>query len=323
MNIVLANESYKHHVTSEGEQLQAGLQLAGFTLVGHGYDGLTDVRSILAKYDPKVVVIQAREDWDKNSAGCFDKQVSYTNIGALATHPCFKVHVVKDCAGTHDRRKAWCEEVKADAVLIYYHPKSVLANSPWLAEYPLLRHRHTIDPADLDWKNDPIRLRGVVSGAISQRVYPLRTLASNSAMMFGLQKLKHPGYGNLGSRSADYIRQLSRFKVSVACSSVYGFSLRKITESAAAGCIVVTDLPEYDDLPHLNDALVRVRRGAQHNELRMAINDAARKWTAFAADHQRNMAIAHYDYVKCGAVTAKKIIELSGGNREHCEAIRP
>jgi hypothetical protein len=317
MNIVLANSLYKQHSTDEGDQLQEGLRLAGFRLVGYGYeDDCTDVKTILERYNPEIVVIQAREDWDENSPGCFDKRVSFTNMSALATHPSFKIHVVKDCPGAHDRRKAWCEEVKTDAILIYYHPNSVLSHSPWMANYPLIRHRHTIDPeAVRAWRTVANRLRGVVSGAISQRVYPLRTMVSNSAVMYGVEKMRHPGYGNIGSKSAQYIIGLSQYKVSVACSSVYGFNLRKILESAAAGCMVVTDLPEYDDLPWLNESLVRVRQGAQYNEVRKAIDDAAKKWSMQSAEHQRNMAIEHYDYVKCGKETAQKIIELSKGIR--------
>lgn len=314
-NIVLANSSYATHGTDEGQQLQESLRLAGWTLCGFGYgDDTVDVPKILARHQPSIVVVQAGEDWRADSRGCFDKRVSFKHIEALAGYPGYKVQVVKDCPGKYDRRRAWCEEIKADALLTYYHCDAVLPLSPWMAGYPRIRHRHTIDgqvAKAIHFKAD--RKRAIVSGAINREVYPLRSLVVEHANLLGVAILKHPGYGCIGPRSSDYLRKLSEYKVSVACSSKYGFALRKLLESAAAGCVVVTDLPDFDRLPWLEDALIRVPARAGIDAVRAAINISESLWTPELADSLRARAIEYYDYKVCGVALSEAIIRASTG----------
>lgn len=314
MNLVLSNILYQQHGTDEGNQLQGGLALAGWLLCGYGYhEGCVDVRQILDKHKPSVVLVQAREDFDASSPGTFDKRVSFKNIDALASHPeIFKIQVVKDCPGRHDRREAWCNEIKADALLTYYHHDSVVPLSPWMEKYPLIRHRHTIDKHavnDLPFSRN--RKRCIVSGAMNREVYPLRTLAMNNAKSLGVEVLTHIGYGCIGNRNTDYLLKLCQYKVSIACSSRFGFSLRKLTEAAAAGCMVVTDLPKYDSLPWLDDALIRLPQGANLQHLQGAIDEAERTWTPEKAESFRALAMEHYDWQTNGTELSETIIKVA------------
>lgn len=313
MKLILANILYRTHGTDEGEQLQAGLALAGWTLAGFGYgDGCVDVPTLLDRHKPGVVLVQAREDWDAASPGCFDKRVSFKNIAALAQHPSFKVQVVKDCPGRHDRRQAWCAEIKADALLTYYHSDSTVPLSPWMADYPRIRHRHTIGADTVKALDFPAqRARCIVSGAMNREMYPLRTRVMEHAKMLGVDLLRHPGYGCIGNRNADYLRTLSQYKVSVACASRFGFALRKQLESLAAGCVVVTDLPEYDGWPWLDDAMIRVPIDATAAQLREAIDRGESQWSPERAERQWQAAIEHYDWKLRGVELSEAILKAA------------
>lgn len=278
--LVLANIDLCNHVTSEGEQLQSGLEAAGWTLAGFGYgDGCVDVPTLLERQQPRIVLVTAREDWDETSTGCFNKHCSFKRIDALASHhDIFKVAVVKDCPGAVDRRKGWCEEIKADAVVIYYHEQSMLKVSPWLKDYRLIRTWHSIDSEFTSNLNliKP-RANGIVTGAVSS-AYPLRQLATQRADWFGLDTKKHPGYKPNGPQTQDYLRHLSKYKVHLATASMWGFSLRKIFESVAVGCTPITNLPSYDELPEIDSALIRIPDSIKPESLRAVIDEAVNAW---------------------------------------------
>jgi hypothetical protein len=103
----------------------------------------------------------------------------------------------------------------------------------------------------------------MVSGAASN-AYPLRQRVIRDALDLGVDVLRHPGYGNQGPRTPEYMRHLAGYKVHVATASMYGFALRKIIESVAMGCTVVTDLPAYDVLPEIDGALVQGPADGEH-----------------------------------------------------------
>lgn len=282
--LVLANGDLKNHVTDEGEQLQAGLEAVGWTLAGFGYgDGCVDVPTLLKRHQPRIVLISAREDWDASSPGCFDKRCSFNRISALASHrDIFKVSVVKDCPGVYDRRRGWCEEIKTDAALLYYHPESMLAVSPWLAQYRLMRTWHTIDAercCELLQSEEP-RKNCVVSGANHPAVYPLRSLVVRKAHKIGFDVLTHPGYEIRRCDSARYQSELAKYKVHLATASIYGFSLRKIIETVAVGTVPITNLPAYDELPEIDGALHRVDSNIATSSLKLIAQDLAERWNS-------------------------------------------
>lgn len=282
--IILANRDYdgsvpgsKGHVTDEGAQRQNGLAACGWRMAGCGCDiDETDVEIILRQCEPDIIFIQDPRDWCTDNPGLdrwIPREIAFTNIEALKDYPAFKVVVMKDAGTAIDFQRQFAEKVGANALNTYYHDLSVIEQAPWTKDYVRIREHHTIDGTWFKWPTE--RKRGVVSGARNSNVYPLRSMAFQHAGELGIDMVQHPGYHNRGSKSEDYKRMLAGYKVSVATASRYGFSLRKIIESVAAGCVVVTDLPEYDVMPVFDDALVRVPRGADIEYLREAISLAS------------------------------------------------
>lgn len=311
--LVLANSDYKFHVTSEGEQLQAGLEAAGWTLAGFGYgDGCVDVPTLLERHQPRLVFVTAREDWDETSAGCFNKHCSFKRIGALASHSdIFKVAVVKDCPGNFDRRKAWCEEIKADAVVIYYHEQSMVKVSPWLKDYPLVRTWHTVDRDLCQRILDAVKWRAgaVVSGAKST-VYPLRSMAFENASRIGLATLPHPGYGIRRCHTAEYLRDLSHYKVHLATASIHGFALRKLFESVAVGCVPVTNLPSTDILPEIDGSLVQIPSDVSPDDLKLIVSTNVEDYNQSERLEWAKKCWDFYDWRVSGKALSEEIMRL-------------
>ena len=319
MNLVLANIDYSGgvtgsagHMTNEGHELQEGLRHAGWMLAGHGYgDGCVHVPTLIRRHNPRMVFVQDVRDWDDRSPGCYLKDVAFHNIECLADRSdIFKVCVCKDAGSLVDYQREFVATVRAHAVVTYYHDESTLPLSPWLSNYPRVRTLHSIDndfsrtiPMNLP------RYRGLVSGAIGP-LYPLRQLAFVNAAMLGIARLDHPGYGNKGTATRDYLKLLARYKVHVATASAFGFSLRKIIESVAMGCTPVTDLPEYDRLPHIDDALVRVKPGSDQYMLKEAIDRAESEWNEERAMYFAKKAQSFYDYRAAGNRLSIRLTEL-------------
>lgn len=315
MNVVLGNVDYQRHMTNEGDQFQEGLRAAGWTLCGAEYDGLTDVPAILERYQPERVVVHDKRDWDPRSDIAFRKDIGFDRLSALQCWPGFKAVVVKDAASSIEYQRAFYEEVGADAAIVYYHPESVRRHSTWLKGKPLVRMHHTLDPEDYaEIPMDEPRHMGLVSGAVA-KCYPLRQRVVQHAKGLGLSVLKHPGYGNKGSRVRDYLRTLSVFRVHVATASAYGFALRKIIESVAMGCTVVTDLPAYDVLPEIDAALVRVDPDIGVQSLNKVIRAAAEAWTLHERMAWAHRARAYYDYRVMGQRLSEALTAVSAAVR--------
>jgi hypothetical protein len=299
-SVLLANIDYQRHMTSEGDQFQEGLRAAGWTLCGVGYDGLTDVRDILARYRPARVVVHDPRDWDPESPIAFRRDVGFSGLEALRTWRGHVAVVVKDAATFLGYQQRWCETVGARAAIVYYHPTSVLRHARWLADVPLVRTYHTVDADAVPPVTDAPRQRALVSGAVGQ-CYRLRQRVVADARHLGVSVLRHPGYGNFGSLTDIYLQTLATYKVSIATSSVFGFALRKIVEGVACGCTVITDLPDYDRLPGIDGALVRVPNGIHLRDLRHAIDAAEQAWTPAQAQRWAEVARVTYDYRAMGA----------------------
>lgn len=301
--LVLANVDYRTHMTDEGDQLQLGLESAGWRLAGAGYgDGLRHVPRLLDRHQPEVVFVQDKRDWDPASGICFRSDVAFQESGALARHAAVKrLAVVKDAGSSIEYHRQFCEEIAAHAVLIYYHERSVLAVSPWLRAYPLVRAYHTVDAVLLEHIDiTTARRRALVSGAVSPQVYPLRKQAFEHARKFGIDVMRHPGYNNRRSSTPSYLRALATYRVHVATASVYGFALRKIIESVAVGATPVTNLPSYDVLPQIDAALVRIPPHASLSEVRDAVDHADRTWNLEERREYARRARVWYDWRAMG-----------------------
>jgi hypothetical protein len=103
---------------------------------------------------------------------------------------------------------------------------------------------------------------------------------------------------------------LSKYKVAICTSSIYGYALRKIIEATACGCIVITNLPESDRLPFIDDNLVRVFPHPEKEFLTLQrygnrIRECIEKYDVERQRHFAEQAIKYYDYrVMCGKLVA-------------------
>jgi hypothetical protein len=326
MNLVLANIDYRTHVTDEGDQLQRGLESAGWALCGHGYerrigerDGFaefagneTDVSEILRTSKSDIVFVQDPRDWDRRHPGCFNHAVSFKNISALADSPAFKVVVVKDAGSCIDYQRDFAKQIGANAAAIYYHEQSVRRVAPWLSGMRLIRTYHSVDAATIAKLNlTKQRNRGIVTGAVSD-VYPLRRSAFNNAAELGIDAIAHPGYGNNGCHTPGYLARLTGYRVHVATASRYHFALRKIIESVACGCTPVTNLPAYDRLPEIDEVLVRVPDNISVQDLKSAIDSAEQAWDADRAVYFSRKACEFYDWAAAGHRLNRSIMAEAG-----------
>lgn len=316
--LVLANRAYETHMTDEGLQLQQGLFEQGWELAGHRYgDGCTDVRVLLSRHWPDHVFVQDKRDWDPAS-GCpgatHDTKFQY--LSALRNSRAVVSVVVKDAGpeGTNYHQD-FCKEADADAVVIYYHPMSVLKFSPWLSHYKLIRTFHSLNLADIPEfaprdARRPLCGSGAV-GSTTSDVYPLRARVSERAEEFGMMWLRHPGYKNdKGPDTPRYLSFLNSFKVSFASASAYGFSLRKIIESVACGCTVVTDLPSYDQLPEIDRALVRVKPTISNQDLKVVLSQAVATWEEEGRRKWAKKAQDFYNYQAVGERLSRALFKV-------------
>lgn len=313
MKLCLALHEYKSHLTDEGNQIQLGLQHNGWTLCGAGFgDGCRDVAQLLDRHNPEAVFVNDARDWVASSPGAFNKNVAFTNTQELASRKdIVRLSVCKD-AGTAQRfQREFAEHIGADGMVIYYHPRSVLAVSPWLQSYPLIRTYHSVDA---DFCNTLAmsrqRKRGLVSGAQNPTVYPLRNFVTKHARALDIDVLPHAGYGNRGCRTPEYLRTLAQYKVHVATASSYGFALRKLIESVAVGATPVTDLPSYDQLPGIDSALIRIPSGAGFFHVKEAIDFAENSWNFDQRMEYARIARELYDWRVIGKALDTKIAAL-------------
>lgn len=301
--LILGNVDYERHMTDEGDQFQLGLAHAGWTLAGAEYgDDDRNVSRILCRCEPTHVVVHDKRDWDPESKISFRTDVGFADLDTLQTvDVVWRAVVVKDAATFHGYQERFAEEIDADALVVYYHPRSVEEHAPWMIPYKKIRTYHSVDGSfcrcvDMTLPRGQTILTGAISGS-----YHLRQLVRRHAKKWGVMYHRHPGYGNGGSHTRAYLRLLSRYRVHVATASNYGFALRKIIESVAMGCTPVTNLPEYDVLPAIDGALVRIPEGSRPTEVRHLIDQAVVSWDLDERMEWARMAREWYDWRAVGA----------------------
>lgn len=107
--------------------------------------------------------------------------------------------------------------------------------------------------ADVFRRDTPFQDRKIdclITGSISENHYPLRCRLRSmvvSGQVSG-ELRAHPGYwqSNLSVNDAqvrNYADHLGNAKISLCCASKWGYALGKLTESAQAGCLIVSDMP--------------------------------------------------------------------------------
>lgn len=295
--LFLAAECMRNHTADAGWQLTLAFQEAGYELCGHGLaNGDTDVPRILRKTQPSIVAVQDKREWEcKTAKQGRNRKYAFHRVGVLKERDdIFKVTVLKDAHQEPEYHRQSADEMGVHAWVTYYHPEIVKHVSGFVRPRHCIRTYHTVDrtavPAFRAERNGTC-VSGAVSGA-----YPFRRWVIKHHSELGIDYHRHPGYGANGCVTPQFLRMLSTYKVSICTSSMFGYSLRKIIESTAAGCMVVTDLPVDDKLPMIDGNLVRVRRDSSLADFRDLIRSLESEY-----DHERQedfarLAVNYYDW---------------------------
>jgi len=306
--IALAVESMKRHVSDEGWQIMEALEANGYTLYGSRLpNSSTDVEHIVNLESPSTLVIQDIREWDIPHGSYRDLSAKFHNTSVLKSRPdIFKVTIVKDAHWMPITYAKASEAMGVHAWIAYYHPSTVCDLAPYIRPQHLIRTYHTIDPLLIPVPNtdrDGCLLSGYVHPA-----YPLRTrLANNLPYLPNTTHLKHPGYNRDGCLTPQFLKTLNQFKVSICTSSMYGYSVRKIIESVACGCRVITDLPAHDVLPEIDANLVRVPSTTSVHEMAEIIELFCETYDFNEQRVYANKAKAYYNYIDMGKRLAHDI----------------
>jgi hypothetical protein len=299
----LAVESMKRHTpTDEGWQLFSSLEANGYTLAGNNLAiNERDVGKILDITNPGVVVLQDRREWDVKQGEFREIADRFENVTALkGRDDIFKLTILKDAHQNPDYQREAAENINCHAWIIYYDPATVHRFAPFTRPEHLIRTYHTIDADAVPAYSAADRKGCILSGAVSQ-VYPLRMRLARQAMgklLPDTTYLKHPGYSVNGCHTPDFLRVLSRFKVSICTASDFQYTLRKFPESTAAGCIVVTNLVEK--MPEIDGNFVRIRSDIPLAELQELLLELYETYNPDKQEFYAKKAIDYYDYRQMG-----------------------
>jgi hypothetical protein len=290
--VVLGTESVRYHTSNENWEALQGLSRAGYALAGHGLTfHETDVPTILERLPGVgIVVIQDRREWMGLTAGrSRDPEMRFQNITVLRDRPdLFKITVVKDAHSDLALHQQSAEEAGVHAWVAPYHPDIVCHLAPMLRPEHVIRTYHTVDASAVPPYSAANRDRCLLSGAVSG-AYPLRQRLVRAAHHMPLvDVLSHPGYHRRGAVTPEYLKTLSRYKVAISTSSMYGYALRRHVEASACGCRVITDLPVDDVLPMIDDNLYRVPPDIGYREMNEVI---ARLCAEYDPERQEYYAI--------------------------------
>lgn len=307
--VALALKSFDRHMTDEGHQLQCGWEDSGVKLYGRNYPfgrDSVDAESIVTSSQAAVCIVQDRREWDRKRPGCFDRQSGFINTRTLRGRAgLFRVTVCKDSHGDPQWTRASHRNLSPHAWLIYYHPRIVCHLAGWLRPEHCIRVYHSVDRYAVPEFSADGRDGTLLSGAVLQTIYPLRWnlrchWRRNGRHLPGVTVRDHPGYNALGSHTPQFLRDLAKFKVSICTSSIYGYALRKIIESVACGCAVVTDLPVDDVLPEIDEALVRISPDTRPQDVFQLCRELEHSYDADYREHFARKAIEFYDWRASG-----------------------
>lgn len=317
----LAVASMARHMTDEGWQLFQVLRAGGYTLAGHGIDSgylgwrdLTCARKIVEVFDPGVVVVQDKREWEGLTAGGpggFDKRERFRNVDHLSQRSdLFRLTILKDAHQQPEYHRAAAAEMGTHAWVVYYAPRIVAHLAPYVRPEHLVRTYHTVD-ADLVPAYSPANRWGcLLSGAVSG-AYPLRrALVRDAALLPETDVLAHPGYHRNGPATPAFLRRLCRYRVAICTSSIYGYALRKVIEATACGCVVLTDLPADEVLPEIDGNLVRITPDFSPRRVAKILRTLCEEYDPERQADYARRALAFYDYRRMGARLADDIERL-------------
>lgn len=145
----------------------------------------------------------------------------------------------------------------------------------------------------------------ILSGCLSERIYPLRFAASQavtSGLLSNPHIIGHPGYrlkgrSQIKDQYVEYLRKLSLSKVSICCSSIYKYPLAKMFESAMCGCVLATDLPECPEFERLLWPLcIQLEADMSPSDIAYEINAVSDDELRQRSEETKKVALRNFSY---------------------------
>jgi hypothetical protein len=309
--LYFAMQDFERHVTSETAELQRGLATAGYDLCGKGYEfDWRDAGRAVDADHPYTAILTDQREWDPRWPGCFDASYGFTGIKELGRmDTVFRGTILKDAWSCHQLRYENHRDLNPHFYIYYYDADLMLAMCPWIRREQLILTCHTVDSPNLpklDFSNR--QGRALLSGALNPEYYPLRCkLAQDATRMLLMDVRPHPGYGNRGCDTPAYLEALGRYRVAICTSSSLGLPLRKLIEATAMGCRVITDLPESEYMPYIDENFTRVSVDSSPYAIGELVAHLAATY-----DEEAQIALAArarhaYDYRRIAARLAERI----------------
>lgn len=310
-HVALGVASMRQHMTDEGYQLMLALEAGGYGICGKDwpYCTSTDVERIVNYSQPTTLILQDKREWEGRTAGPgFDTGERFTNVQSLKDYDhIFKLTVLKDAQNQPAYHAESAAEIGCHAWIVYYHPRIVCHLAPFVRPQHTVRTYHTIDRFLVRPYTAANRSGALLSGAVSG-AYPWRQyLVNHHTELHQTTYLKHPGYHRSGSNTPGYIELLSKYRVAICTASKYGYALRKIIEATAAGCIVVTDLPQDEVLPEIDGNLIRVESGTSVYELNKILDTLYDHYNPRLQAEYAQKCLKYYDYRAMGVKLAADV----------------
>lgn len=312
--IALAVEDMRRHTADAGWQIMQALREGGYPLCGFNLppNDMTDVVRLIQTFDPGVMVVQDKREWDiRNPRSWREQRARFENVQVLRKyHDIFKLTILKDAHQEPLYHKQSADEMGVHAWIIYYHPDIVKHVAPYVRLEHCIRTYHTLEPSGIPAAIAHKQNRCLFSGAVSLH-YPLRTMIKENLPFMPLVDCKvHPGYHNKGCVCYEYFNTLNTYKVAICTSSMYGYTLRKHIEATACGCRVITDLPVDDPLPKIDGNMIRVPSNISAKDLNKVVKQAIDEYDL---DTQNEFALAakrYYDWRSSGLRLVRAIEEM-------------
>jgi hypothetical protein len=315
--------AFRNYASDTAWLLQHGLELEGFTPFGRRFPGeqdCTDMRAVCQRERPDVVFSEAWNTWNPEMPQPASKDIGFDNYDWLGSQPgIFRVTNHDDPWGHPEKHAEWHRRFRPDVILVRYEIARVLQIAPYVERSKLMRIHHSVTREYCR----PVTAEGrdrvcLLSGASSERIYPMRARLWREVQQlpdwertFTIRPHHHWSRTG-GSAVPDYMRALAGFRVMFVGTSVFKVAFKKLYEGTAAGCIVVTNLPETDRVPVVEENLVRVSDDIGAADLRDLCEGLAARWDL---DRQRDLArrvIDRYDYQSEAARIRRGVLARAG-----------
>lgn len=300
-------EAFKDYASDTAYRIQAGLADQGFTCFGKRFPGdrnCTDMREVVERERPDIVHVEDWNTWNPKMKQKASADVEFTNWEWVGQQEGI-LRCTKHADPWHhfEEQKHFQRVFNPHAVLVRYEPDLVSRCAPYMKRELMVRLYHTVTREFCR----PVREKGrdricLLSGACHGVVYPLRTRIWREVRQLPdwektfTHRVHHRWLHSGGSAVPGYMEQLARYKVAFVGCSKFLAAFKKLYEATAAGCIVVTNFPETDRVPVVDENLFRVPSDISAEALQEICRELAFIWDEEKQKDLAQRTIARYDY---------------------------